>query len=70
MPSCVLMKAEQGQLLEKCKEEDTQSITGRNNDMDTHIDGASGGKIGEIRLESSFMKPKKKSVNLSVQGFS
>ena len=34
------MQAEQGQLPEKRKE-DTQGITGRSNDMDTHIGGAS-----------------------------
>ena len=41
MPS-VVTQAEQGQLPEKCKE-DTESITGRSNEMDTCIDGASGG---------------------------
>ena len=37
-----MKQAEQGQLPEKCKE-DTQSITGRSNDTDTHIGSASGG---------------------------
>ena len=40
--SCVEMQEEQGQWLEKHKE-DTQSITGQNNDSDTCICGPSGG---------------------------
>ena len=39
--SCVVMQDEQGQLLEKRKE-DTQSITGRRNDIDTRIGSANG----------------------------
>ena len=39
--SCVVTQDEQGQLPEKSKE-DMQSITGRSNDTDTHIGGASG----------------------------
>ena len=40
--SCIVTQAEQGQLLEKCKE-DTQSVTGWSNDTNTHIGGANGG---------------------------
>ena len=40
--SWVVTQAEQGQQLEKYKE-DTQSVTGRSNDTDTRI----GGTIGE-----------------------
>ena len=36
--------AEPGQLTEKRKE-DTQSVTGRNNDTDTHIGDSSGGNV-------------------------
>ena len=39
--SCIGTQAEQGQLPEKHKE-DTQSFTGRSNDTDTCIGGASG----------------------------
>ena len=42
MTSCIVVQAEQGQLLEKIKE-DTQSNIGWSNDMDTCIGGASGG---------------------------
>ena len=42
MTSCVVTQAEQGQLPEKCKE-NTQSVTGQSNDMDTCIGGTSGG---------------------------
>ena len=40
--SCVVMQDEQGQTLEVCKE-DTQSVKGHSNDMDTRIEGASVG---------------------------
>ena len=56
-----------------------QSITGRSNDTDTQIGGTSVGdaekQIGKQTVYSlwktdSFMKPKEKSVNLSVKVFS
>ena len=49
--SCVVTQAEPGQLLKKCKE-DTKSVTGWSNDMDTCIGGASGENGGESRSES------------------
>ena len=51
--SCVVVvkQAEQSQLPEKRKE-DTQSVTGHSNNIDTRIGGASVGKHGESRLES------------------
>ena len=51
MTSCVVKQAEQGQLLEKRKE-DTQSVTGWSNDINTRIGGASGGnaeKAGSVQ---------------------
>ena len=42
MTSCVVTQEEQGQQLEKGKE-DMQSVTGQSNDSYTHIGGASGG---------------------------
>ena len=44
--SCVVTQAERGQKLEIHKE-DTKSITGRSNDMDTCIGGSSVGDGGE-----------------------
>ena len=42
--SCLMTQAEQGQLPEKCKE-DTQLVTGRSNNTDTHIGGPSVGNV-------------------------
>ena len=39
--SCLVTQDEQGQLPEKHKE-DTQSVTGQSNDMETRIGGTSG----------------------------
>ena len=44
--SCVVTQAKQGQLPEKRKK-DTQSITGRSNNTDTPIGGASVGNAGQ-----------------------
>ena len=49
--SCVLTQAEQGQLLEKRKE-DTHHVIGQNKDKKTCIGGASVWERGESRLES------------------
>ena len=44
MTSCVVTHAEQGQLLEKHKE-DMQGVTGQSNDTDTRIGGASSENV-------------------------
>ena len=65
------MKAEQGQLQEKHKE-DTQSVTGQSNDMDTRIGGASGGnaeKAGQSIENRQFYKTKEKKLQFICESF-
>ena len=49
-------QAEQYQTLERCKE-DTQSITGRSNDTDTHIWGASVGDAEKTGRKADSVQP-------------
>ena len=78
--SCIVTQDEQGQLFKKRKE-DTQSFTGRSNDMDTHIGSASGknaekagqrsGSVQSIENRQFYKTEgeKRQFVNLFVKGF-
>ena len=77
--SCVVTQADQGQTLERHKE-DMQSEPGWSNDMDTHIGGASVGdadkagwkadSVQSMENRQFFINQKEKSVSLSVNVFS